>query len=187
MKKLFLTLAVCIFAATCMSAQQPTFMKGDNVVNVGIGLGGNLYGWYSGGGISKLPVLSASFEHCIIDNLFDEKSSLGVGGLLAYTQAKYNDSGWGWKTSNIVIGARGALHYALVDKLDTYVGMMLGYNIYSFKYTGTGYYDNYGHGNSGLAFSIFAGARYYFTDAIAAFAELGYGYAILNLGVSFKF
>jgi hypothetical protein len=30
------------------------------------------------------------------------------------------------------------------------------------------------------------GARYYFTESIAAFAQVGYGIAYLTLGVSFK-
>ena len=38
----------------------------------------------------------------------------------------------------------------------------------------------------GLVYAGFIGARYYFTPKLAAMAELGYGIAILNIGVSFK-
>ena len=46
---------------------------------------------------------------------------------------KYEYSGWGWKYSNIIIGARGNFHYPLMNKLDTYTGLLLGYNVSSFK------------------------------------------------------
>ena len=187
MKKLFFTLAVCILAGSFASAQSPSFIKGDNVVSLGIGIGGNLYGWTSGSNVKKIPPISVSFEHGIVGNLFnDENCSLGVGGLLAYSSAKWDGGGYGWKSSSIVVGARGAIHYAFMDKLDTYAGLMLGYHIYSHKWTGDYGGYNTSAGASGLAFSFFGGARYYFTNSIAAFAELGYGYAILNLGVSFK-
>jgi hypothetical protein len=186
-KTLFLTLALCIMAGVTLSAQESTFLKKDNVVSVGVGFGGNLYAWTAGSGIKKMPVFSLTYDYCLMDNLFDEKSSLGIGGIVAYTQAKWDGAGWGWKTSNIVIGARGTFHYALVNNLDTYAGMMLGYNIFNHKWTGSGYSQGYKVGNSGFAYSFFAGARYYFTDAIAAVGELGYGYAIINVGVSFKF
>jgi hypothetical protein len=187
MKKLFLSLLLCVFAIVCVQAQESTFLKNDNVVNAGIGFGGNLYGWTAVGGISKLPTFSVSYERCIMDNLFDEKSSLGVGGLFAYTSAKWKGSGYGWKSSNMVIGVRGTFHYALVNKLDTYGGMLMGYNIYSHKWNGN--YEGLGHksGSSGFAWNFFVGARYYFTDAIAAYSELGFGYSIFNLGISFKF
>jgi len=186
-RNLFLTLAILAIVSLTASAQQPTFWNKDNIVNIGVGLGGNLYsgGYYSGA--NKIPFISASFEHCLMDNLFNDKSSLGVGGILGFTQAKWDGGhGWGYKSTNVVIGARGALHYALVDKLDTYAGLALGYNIVSWKWTGTGSNER-GSGSSGLTYGFYAGARYYFTDAIGAFAEVGYGYTILTLGLSFKF
>ena len=185
-KHLFLTLAISFGIIVSASAQQSTFLKGDNVASLGIGIGGYLGtgGWHHGGSISRTPLISASFEHCIIDNLFDEKSSIGVGGLLGFKSVKIAD--W-WKTTYIVIGARGAFHYALVDKLDTYAGLHLGYDIVNSKWIGSGSSYSESYGASGLSYGFFAGARYYFTDAIAVFAELGYGYAVLNAGVAFKF
>jgi len=182
-KSLFLTLAVCIIAGVSAQAQQPTFLKKDNVVSLGVGIGGNLYSGYGyWSGVKRIPFVSLSVEHCIMDNLFDERSSLGVGGIFGYTSLRVPDV---WRVSDMVIGARGALHYALVNKLDTYAGLTIGYNIHSWKWIGTGHGET--SGGSGLSYAIFAGARYYFTDAIAVFGELGFGYAILNLGVSFKF
>jgi len=185
-KHLFLTLAISFGMIVSASAQQPTFLKGDNVVSLGVGLGGYLgTGNWTGTGVKKTPLLTASFDHCIIDNLFDEKSSIGVGGLIGYKSIKWVDY---WKSTYFVLGARGTFHYALVDKLDTYAGLHLGYDIANSKWIGSG--SSHGHttyGASGFSYGFFAGARYYFTDAIAVFAELGYGYSVLNVGVSFKF
>jgi len=186
MKKVIIVFSVCFsIIAGNVSAQIPSFAKGDNVVSASIGFGGYYSGgWYSGSSYSRLPFIALYYENCVKDNLFDEKSSLGIGGMIGHTSVKWSDN---WKHSNTIIGVRGALHYAFVDKLDTYTGLMLGYDIFSTKY-----YSSYGGGNysgasSGLAFSWFLGARYYFTETFGAFAELGYGAAVINLGVALKF
>jgi len=178
-KKLLLTLMACALIGLSASAQQPTFLKGDNVANVGVGFLGSYYGIGAWGGGTKLPLLSVSFEHCIIDNLFNEKSSLGVGGFIGYTHYKYSD----WRLSYIPVGAKGALHYALVDNLDTYAGAFMGYVICNSN-------DNFVNPSGRFSSTVFAGARYYFNDAIAAFGEVNLGYSALslvNLGISFKF
>ncbi|MCB9024666.1 MAG: hypothetical protein H6542_08910 [Lentimicrobiaceae bacterium] len=88
---------------------------------------------------------------------------------------------------NLIIGARGSFHYPLIDKLDTYTGLMIGMNIVSAKETGD--IDplyNYSASSSGVIWSWYAGGRYYFSDKFAAMAEIGYGIAWLNLGVALK-
>jgi len=176
--------------ATQVSAQTQDFVKGNSLLSFGIGLGGNLY---SGSGYSsKIPPISVHYEYCVKDNLFDEKSSLGIGAMLGYTSAKWEYSGWGgsygWKYTSIIVGAKGALHYAFVDKLDTYAGLMLGYNIVSAKEIGDwGTGTTYKASGSAATSYFFIGGRYYFSDNLAAFAELGYGMAILNLGITLKF
>jgi len=187
MKNVFLKrMAVAIIAAVAMGvtvhAQTPTFVQGDNVVNAGIGFGG----YYSGAfynNVKRIPFVSLSYENCIKDNLFNEYSSLGIGGILGYTSVSINDY---YKTSNTLIGVRGALHYAFVDKLDTYAGLLLGYGIVSWKWLDSGWTGS-GNASSSLVAGGFLGARYYFTDNIAAFAEAGYGAANINLGIALKF
>jgi hypothetical protein len=135
--------------------------------------------------------LSISYERGIIDNLFDDKSSLGVGAYLGYAgnKSELTSGGtvFGWKYNYTIFGVRGALHYQLVDKLDTYAGLMLGYNSVSSSYYGTNDVAGTAATASGLGWSLFLGGRYYFSDNIGAFAELGYGIAYLQLGVTFKF
>lgn len=184
MKKLLL--AVLISFSFAMAANsQSLFKEGDKIINVGIGFGtrSNLVGTKS-----VVPPINASFELGVKDNLFDENSSLGIGGFLAYYSQKLGILGdYGFKYSNFVIGARGLVHYKLVDKLDTYGGLMLGYDISSSKVYGEDMPTGLTAASAGgFAYSIFAGARYYFSDNTSAFVELGYGVTVLNLGISFR-
>jgi hypothetical protein len=177
MKKLLLVLLVAVFTLTQLSAQESTFQKGDKIVNLGIGFGST---YYSSHYTSHSPELSVSFETDVKDGIID-KGSIGVGGYLGYSSGSYTDH---LKTTNIVIGARGSFHYPLVNKLDTYAGLFLGYNI-----NNTTYESGYGGSSgtpSGFIFAWFVGARYYFTNKFAVMGEIGYGISYLTLGVSFK-
>ncbi len=187
MKKI--TILLCALALTIgAKAQSPTFSQSDLVINAGIGFGTSLYSgtYYK----STLPPVSISAEYGVADDFLTSDMTLGIGGYVGFAGSKYEyDYGggntYGWKYSYTVIGARGVLHYPLVDKLDTYAGLMLGYNIISVTEIGSapiGFSSDTG----GVTFSIFAGARYYLTDNFAVMGELGYGIAYLNLGVAFK-
>lgn len=178
MKRLFsISLALILFIAQ-LTAQKSTFNKGDKVLNLGLGLGAT---YYNNSYISSSPALTASFEVCVVDGLIDDKGSIGVGGYFAYSSAKSED----YKTSNLIFGARGSFHYPLVDKLDTYSGLMIGYNVFTHKY----YNSNPANqgSSSGLASAWYIGARYYFNEKFSAMAELGYGTSVLTLGLGIKF
>ena len=185
MKKLLWMSLIAIFPLSQLVAQESTFEKGSSVLNLGIGLGNN---YYSGSFYStQVPPISASYEVGIADNIL-EKGVIGIGGYFGYSSYKWHYLGWGWRYSNLVIGARGTFHYPLVNKLDTYGGLLLGYNIVTAKEFGNsvpGY--SYSASASRIAYSLFIGGRYYFTDKFAVMAELGYGITYLNLGVALKF
>jgi len=180
MKKLLLFLLVVVFSLTQLVAQESTFVKGDKALNLGIGFGSSYYGGYY---TSHMPAISASFEIGVADGILD-KGSIGVGGYVGYSSAKYSNY---WKTSNFLIGVRGSFHYPLVDKLDTYTGLQLGYNVFSTKYIDNAYSGLYNASASSLNFAWFAGARYYFANNFAVMAEVGYGVAYLTVGVALKF
>lgn len=185
MKKLLLMFVVACFALTQLIAQEPTFVKGDKALNIGIGLGSTLYSgtYYK----SQIPPISASLEFGVVDNII-EKGVIGVGPYIGYSSYKYEYSGWGWKYTNIIIGARGNFHYPLVNKLDTYTGLLLGYNVASSKEFGDAVPGwDYSYSAGGIAWSWFIGGRYYFKETFAVMAELGYGIAYLNLGIALKF
>lgn len=175
MKKILVLLVIACFSLTQVSAQESTFDKGDKVVNLGLGLGSSLY---SSGGI--IPPLSASFEVGVVDNII-ERGVIGVGGYLGFASYGHRDF---YRVTNIVIGPRGTFHYPFVDKLDTYAGLMIGYNVVSWNWDNSPGLETAG---SGLVSSFFIGGRYYFSDSMAAMLELGYGIAYLNLGVAFRF
>ena len=183
MKKLLLLFVVVSFALTQSFAQEPTFVKGDKVLNVGIGLGSTLYSgsYYK----SAVPPVSASLEFGVVDNIL-EKGVIGVGPYFGYSSYKYDYLSSGWKYTNMILGAKGNFHYPLVEKLDTYTGILLGYNIVTSKWTGTGSEDLTAS-SSGIAWSWFVGGRYYFKETFAVMAELGYGIAYLNIGIALKF
>ncbi len=185
MKKLLLIFVVGCFALTQLVAQESTFNKGDKVLNLGIGFGS---AWYSGIGYkAQVPPVSASFEIGVVDNVL-EKGVIGVGGYFGYSSYKwtYSGSDYGWKYTNLFIGARGNFHYPLVNKLDTYIGLTLGVNVVTDKSWG-GYEGVSAGSYGGLKTAEFIGARYYFSDNFAAMLELGYGVSYINIGVALKF
>ena len=186
MKKLFV---LALAAVLCLGLNAQIFSKGDKVGQIGIGIGSYIGG---SGYKTTIPPISGSFEYGIVDGLLDGKASIGVGGYLAYTANKWETSflgnSYGFKNNYFILGARGAFHYQFIEKLDTYAGLMLGYNVVSGKYFGDdlGYTVN-NAAASAFGYSAFIGARYYFTEQFAAFAEVGYGIAALELGIAMKF
>ncbi len=186
MKKSILLSFLAVFSLTQLQAQDPIFLKGNKVVNLGLGLGTTLYsgGFYKG----TIPPVSASMELGLLDGIIEDKGSIGVGPYLGFASYKWEYQDWGFKYSNIILGARGCFHYPFIDKLDTYTGLLLGFQIISASEFGTpipGF--NYNASSSGLTGAWFLGGRYYFTDNLAGMLELGYGIAYLNLGVALKF
>ncbi len=191
LKVAVLSIAVLLGSVRTSQAQ---YDIGDNVLNVGVGLGSTLLGGYSGYNSSQTPAIGLSFEHGTWE-LGDGIVSLG--GFLGYKSIKdeyqYLSYKQTWKWTYTIIGIRGAYHFPLDnEKLDLYLGAMLSYNILNFKYTDTdpsynSSFDYSGGYGSAAGFTGFGGIRYYLSDNFGLNAELGYGIAYLTLGVSFKF
>src|SRR5690606_21731967 len=182
--KLFIALLCAIASITFIASPthaQP-FQKGTTAANAGIGLGTAL-----GGLGNARPAISISVDHGFSD--IGGPGVITLGGYLGNTGYRYDDLGYTAKWNYLIIGARGAYHYngfTDLPNLDVYGGAMLGYNIVSYKSEGGGtdLSNNYG---SGLGLSGFVGGRWFFTDHIGAYAELGYGVSVLALGVTCKF
>ena len=147
---------------------------GTKNLNVGVGLGNVIA---TGDGL--VPPIGASFEVGIKDNI-------SVGGYFGYTASEQQIGVGSWKYTYMIVGARGAYHRDFLDndKLDTYGGLLLGYNIASVKWEDNGNLATPSAG--GFTYSFFIGGRYAFTDSLGAFAELGYGISWLQLGVNLK-
>ncbi|MFS4448383.1 hypothetical protein [Maribacter sp. 2307UL18-2] len=174
MKKNILYLTFLVLFSTTVSAQE--FVKGTNVINAGIGLGGT-FGSYAT--TSQSLGLSASFERGIWE--IPGPGVISLGGFLGYKSYEYDFFGGSDRWTYTIVGVRGAYHFngLNVEKLDVYGGVMLSYNILSFSGTS-------GDFGSRPSATGFVGGRWFFSDSFAAFAEAGYGVAYLTLGVSFR-
>ena len=161
--------AFCLFAHTNLQAQ---FKKGDNLLNLGVGLG-----VYSYGG---LP-FGASFEHGVTD-------AISIGGFVDYLSWRNTYSGYNYSWRFIYFGVRGSFHFNEIfklenDKVDLYGGAGLGYYTVS---TSDKLVAGYGY-NGRVFINLHGGGRYYFSSKVAGFAEVGYGVSALKLGLTFKF
>lgn len=168
MSKFTAAFAVLVFAGFSSSAAQ-SFSEGDLVLQAGIGLG-TTFGTHGAG--FGLPV-GAGAEYGIKDL---ETGAIGIGGDFGFASA-----------SGVTVtsfGARGSYYLTELfeidnEDLDIYTGLGLYYR--NFNVSGSPY--NWG---SGVYPAFHAGARYYFSDNIGGFAELGNNWGWLNVGVAFK-
>ncbi|MBL1407619.1 hypothetical protein [Sphingobacterium faecale] len=177
-RTIFILWAICI--ATWAQAQ--SFQKETIAINAGIGLGTAL------GGLGKArPAISASVDYGVWD--IGGPGVISLGGYVGNTGYRYSSGAYTAKWNYVVIGARGAYHYrgfTSVPKLDAYGGAMLGYNMVRYSSDGEdiALADSYG---SGIGLSGFLGGRWFFTPKTGAYAELGYGVSVLNVGITFRF
>lgn len=207
MKKVLVTTLVitAFFINGKVSAQMSNsdvFAKGDNILSLGVGLGGTYD--YVSSGYSQSPSYAITYENATIDP--GGNIAFGFGGYLSYFSSNnswtdgytYND-----KYSFEFLMARAALHYKIKysAKIDPYGGLTFGYAFAQHSLSTTD--PNYMHkgdpgysayvaepANSGtLQYGAYLGLRYYFTDNIGIWAELvvmNNAYNYIGLGVNFK-
>ncbi|MBO2010803.1 outer membrane protein [Hymenobacter negativus] len=170
------------------SSPSGPFGVGTNALNLGIGLGSryNYGSGFFGGSSSVSPAISLSYERGFMPL---GPGVLGLGGLVAYQGASY-DLGGGdkWKYTDIVVMLRGAFHYPVNEKFDAYGGLGLGVRHAGVSFSGSSIYGSLGSASATeFAAGLFVGGRYFFTESIGAFAELGYDQTYLKVGLSAKF
>jgi hypothetical protein len=116
--------------------------------------------------------IQSFFTPIIFNGEYSVSDQIGVGAGLQF----YSRDG-----SSATVGTiRGAYHFGEFiknDQLDLYAGAELFFSL---------------SGGTGTIFSIYPGARYYFSDNIGAFSEIGLAFSgdattQLRLGVAFKF
>lgn len=181
MKKFILVAVLALGFAFTASAQSPVFRSGDKIVNVGIGAGS--YG---------LPI-ELAFSKGMKNDIFGVSGlNFGLGGYLGFRTWRedfghWNNSDLGWRFTQIIVGPRAHLNYTLIDNLEVYSGLMLGWNISTTtKYGDWGNIPSSPASYGGFYFSWFAGARYYFNPKWAVYVESGYGIAYGTIGVTRK-
>jgi opacity protein-like surface antigen len=190
MKKIILLL----FVSSSISSNAQIFESGSKHVSVGYGLGLgsgrllNLYEGYPGYSFSGFGPVQFAYEQGITDNI-------GIGAAVGYSsyggkwqQSSYNYR-YSWRTISVMV--RGAYHFDVKNRnFDPYGGVGLGFLKYSYNWTSNepGFNEsNYNISSaSPLGYQLFLGTRYHFTDQIGAYAELGYGIAVFNAGLTFK-
>ena len=175
-RNLILGLAVAFagFVSLGEAHAQKTFGKGAQTASIMIGLPSGSSTFSS----ILIPPITGVYEYGLVGNLFSSgNGSIGVGAQGEF--ALYRASADRYY-SYAFVGARGALHYEFVPKLDTYAGLALGWAFAGSSVPG---------GGSAAAFrsQIFVGGRYYVTPTLGLGGELGYGLTLLNLGVTFRF
>ncbi|MEX0811698.1 MAG: hypothetical protein WD048_05740 [Chitinophagales bacterium] len=177
-------LSLCIiFTTENVNAQDEIrgFNKGKVVPQLGIGLGG--YGYYPGVAVRRgftIPVVFG-IEGGVHDYV-------GVGGYFGVATRRYNSRTR--RATTLSTGARGTFHFynmiedltgadLFTDKLDIYVGVLMGYeqNLYSHEVNSRGRF--FGGGMVGI--------RYYPTSVFGVYAEVGRNVlSFINLGVAFR-
>ena len=115
-------------------------------------------------------------------------TSLGLGASLAYSGYSKNYGFGEYNYSNFEIMTHAIYHVNLIKKIpmDTYVVLSLGFNIESSDLD-VGVGGDAPDRNGGFKIGTSVGARYYFTNRLAAVGELGFGMGLLRLGMDFKF
>lgn len=185
MKKNLLLTALLFFTITSTTLAQSklAFNNGDNLLNVGVGLGSPFFGT---GYSSSLPFNpTVSFEHGISD-------AISIGAMVSYADSKYGfavpGEAYSFKESATFLGVRGSYHFdqllELPEKFDLYAGASLGY-------VAVGFSDNQGYTGSvgsAVGLGVFGGAKYYLGSNVSGYGELGFqSLSVLNLGLTFKF
>jgi hypothetical protein len=178
MKKISLLIA---FMVVTFGVSAQHYDVGDINISLGIGAGSSVAGEL------KLPPTSLSFEYGVAENI-----GIGVFGGIATAKDDFklsNGNAYRWDYQHIMFGVRGAYHFYSQDNLNIYAGIHSGLNIASAEFSSDDiakrFVDDVDVG--GFVYSVFAGARYYFNDMIGGYAELGYGVAYLNIGLTAKF
>lgn len=109
--------------------------------------------------------ISLSADMGIIDWLIDRNDAISIGAQL--NLFNWNDGVESHISYNIA--SRCNYHYEFIDYLDTYAGFQIGII------------------SGGFAFGLNIGARYYFSDYLAATIEYGgCSYNGISVGVSYK-
>lgn len=187
--KLLLVVATIIMAASTNKAHAQEFMAGNINVNVGFGIGGYL-SYVSFGDFKTSPLLTVSLDYAYMDDV--GPGTIGIGGLLGYKSSSYEYNYFGytdkgsWK--DFVVGGRGSYHvYLDIPKVDIYGVVNLGVVVETYDYSSDSPLTVGNNSTSvGLYGGLCAGAKYFFTDNLAAYAELGYDVAWIKLGVTVR-
>lgn len=185
------------------------FAVNTNVISASIGYGSSWYNGKTSNGFIILPSIGVAYERGLTHV---GKFTLGLGASIGYqyasiktTDSYTSTSSSGSTTSTtaddkfscVSVALRGALHFTIIPKLDTYGALGIGLNNVGFdvKET-TETTSGYGTSSSHIGFKLsqtdfrgvaLVGGRYYLSPQLGLFAEFGYDQTYLKVGGVFKF
>lgn len=136
-----------------------------SLMNLNLGVGGNL----SGNAIAT-PSFNASYEY-FTSNSFSIGILAGYSTIVEPEEFGLEEE----KTGGITVGALANFYLSNSEKFDFYIGTVLGYDGHKYAYS-----------DGGLLFEFHAGARYNISKSMSINSELGFGLALLKLGISFN-
>lgn len=148
------------------------YEKGNQLLQLGFGVGATF-----STGTTQVPPVQAHYEYGFSDEI-------SGGAVLGYASSYVPYSGGSIDYSYLIVGLRANYHFGTSKKFDPYAGPTLGYNKVSLSDKG-GYIGTIA--DSEIIYGAQIGANYYFTKHVGAWAEIGYGVGLLNLGITFKF
>lgn len=155
----------------------PMFLKYDYAVSKLIGIGASVGYWNT-----KYTETSTYTQ-----DVYDPNSGYYIGNQTYSDMVKYN-------FSSLSIGARLNFHFGTGEKIDPYAGVAGGYTrtVFSYTYSSTNPSStsspHFSYSGIPVYFAITAGMRYYFTDNIGAYAEVGLDkWSIIQGGLAIKF
>ncbi len=175
MKKLLLIVSLLLFAFGNSNAQ---FTPNHNYLGPSIGLSF----------LGSTPQFGANYEYSMdLENF----GRVGIGGIFRYWSYSEDFFDYGWKYTDVLIGAQGNYHFILDNnKFDPWVGLTLAYDAGSVSYNGPSGYNYASPTYGGFFVGLNGGIRYWVSPTIGISARLGYGslsYGALDIGVDFKF
>ena len=173
MKKI-LSLVTILFFAFQANAQ---YEQGQSDINIGVGF--LTLGLDGDGGFP----IGVSYDYMLTDEF-----SLGLGAGFVSSSVDLIDGTKAYDVTYLNFAVRGLYHIDLLDPLDTYGGVVLGYTSGSISYADG--FDNSFFQDlsvSSVYYGFILGTRYRFTDNIGAFAEIGYALSPVTIGLNVMF
>jgi hypothetical protein len=182
------------------------FDENTHIINLGVGFGSRGYhSFFRGAGYAygRTPAFSLTYEQAFKKKL--GPGYLGIGAYLGFQREyyKYNGSYYKGFTYNTyyynhswnyyMVAARGVYHWDVLNSknAEVYGGVIIGmrFQIHNYETNDPDNLDPYAYTQSFIypAYSVFAGARWYFVKNFGLFAEVGYGISYINGGLSIKF
>lgn len=179
------------------------FEKGKMAIDIGAGMPFMTTGYES-----EFPAIFVGFEYGVWNGT---SWAFGIGVYGGYTASSYDPfaafsgipgAGGAGSTApdvkfvnkNLLIGAKGSLHYNFSSKFEAYWSLIVGYRSVSTELTGEdadGFSEDGFPGISLAVSGVFPssvlGLKYYIVDNFGLFLEGGYGVTTVGGGISLKF